>query len=71
MFLAPPSPYAALRILYWGSRISQRGTNPRIWGKNLLFKKIFAKNYKKMKEIGPSGACVRRPTPFVPPMKRF
>ena len=41
-----------------GSRISQTGVaNPWVWGENLLFGKIFAKNCMKMKEIGPAGGC--------------
>ena len=39
-----------------GFRISQTrvgmGANSWVWGKNLLFDKIFAENCMKMKEIG-------------------
>ena len=38
------------------SRISQRGSaNLWPWTKNILFGKIFAENWMKMKEIGPRG----------------
>ena len=33
----------------------RRGTNPWVWGKNLLYGKIFAQNCLKMKGIGPRG----------------
>ena len=33
------------------------GANPRVWGKNLLFGKIFAKNCMKMKEIVLGGGA--------------
>ena len=36
-------------------RISQMGANPKGWGANLLFGKIFLENCMKMKEIGPRG----------------
>ena len=54
-----------------GSRISQTGgggggANPRVWGKNLLFCKIFAKNCMEIKEIGPKGRPCR--PPLEPPM---
>ena len=41
-------------------RISQtggRGANSWVWGKNLLFGKIFVKHCIKMKEIGPRGGA--------------
>ena len=38
------------------SGFPKRGdVNPWVWGKNLLFGKIFAENCMKMKEIGPEG----------------
>ena len=41
----------------------QADTNSSIWAENLLFDKIFAKNYMKMKVIGPRG----EPLPSAPP----
>ena len=35
----------------------QEDANPCLWGKNLLFYKIFAENCMKMKEIGPRGSA--------------
>ena len=46
---------------------SRRGANPWIWGKNLLFGKIFAENCMKMKENGPGVVYSKRPT-LDPPM---
>ena len=43
--------------MHWSGRsmISQREHQPRGVCANLLFGKIFAENYMKMKEIGPRG----------------
>ena len=42
-----------------GSRISQKaGGNPSVWGKHLLFGKIFAQNCTKMKEPPMSTLCL-------------
>ena len=44
-------------ILQWRIQdFPDGGTNPWVWTENLLFAKIFAKTWMKMKEIGPKGA---------------
>ena len=49
------------------SKISQSGVNPWVKGKNLSFSKIFAKNCRKMEEIGPRRGGVPG-APLDPPM---
>ena len=36
------------------------GANPLVFGKNLLFGKIFAKNCMKMKDFGPRISWIRQ-----------
>ena len=43
------------------------GATPWVWGKNLLFDKIFAENCMEMAEIGPRGGAFLAP-PLDPPM---
>ena len=51
-------------LISGGSRISQTGgAKSWVWDKNLLFRKIFAENCMKMKEIGPGGLCIPSPPP--------
>ena len=47
-----------MHILSGGSRISQTGAPTSVYGKNLLFGKIFAENYMKMKKLGLRGARI-------------
>ena len=47
-------------FLRWG------GVNAWVWGENLSFSKIYAKNCIKMKEIGPGASAPG--TPLDPPM---
>ena len=61
-----------INIFSGGSRIELTGwgANPCVWGKNLLYGKIFATNYMKMKEIGlRTGTRVPRTPALDPPMK--
>ena len=41
------------------------GANPLVWGKDLLFDKIFAENCMKMKEIGLGGARIPSATLWI------
>ena len=53
------------------SRRGRGGAKPWIWGKSLLFGKIFAENCMEIKEIGPGEGCTSLGTPPLdPPMQK-